>query len=122
SFTGKYFNNLDLTGIPVLTRIDNTINFDWGLGSPDPSINKDYFSVLWEGILDAQDGDYLISIEHDDGMRIYIDDLLVHDHWTNLTYEEENFNVRLNDEKHIFRIEYYDSLYKSTAIFNVKKL
>ena len=35
----SYFNNITLSGTPVLERIDPNIQFQWTLFSPDPSIN-----------------------------------------------------------------------------------
>jgi len=46
-WTGLYFNNPNLSGSPALVRQDSEINFDWGTGSPDPSIPTDNFSVRW---------------------------------------------------------------------------
>ena len=57
----EYFNNRDLEGDPVLTRLEKNINFDWGYGadrsnggtgSPDPDIvNIDRWSARWTGKL-----------------------------------------------------------------------
>lgn len=30
----SYWNNISLSGAPVLTRVDADVNFDWGVGSP----------------------------------------------------------------------------------------
>ena len=46
--SATYFNNVDLTA-PVFNRVDPVIDFDWGFGSPDPSIGNETFSVRWEG-------------------------------------------------------------------------
>jgi len=45
---GDYYDNMDFTGF-VLSRVDPGVNFDWGNGSPDPSIGVDTFSVRWTG-------------------------------------------------------------------------
>ncbi len=44
---GEYFNNIRLTGEPVITRVDHQIDFGWTLYSPDPKINYDFYSVKW---------------------------------------------------------------------------
>jgi hypothetical protein len=43
----EYFDNIDLTG-SVLTRIDPTVNFAFGTGSPDALIGVDTFSIRWQ--------------------------------------------------------------------------
>ena len=46
--TVTYYDNMDFTG-PSVPRIDSTIDFDWGNGSPDPAIGVDTFSARWTG-------------------------------------------------------------------------
>lgn len=122
SFTGKYFNNLNLAGTPNFTRIDNIIDFKWGLGSPSNNINNDSFSVIWEAKINSDGGIYQISVNHDDGMRIFIDDTLVHNHWIDKPPSNESFDISLNSGEHNLRIEYYEHLNGATAYFNIEKL
>lgn len=35
---GRYYNNTNFSGAPVLIRDDAELNFDWGEGAPDPRI------------------------------------------------------------------------------------
>ena len=44
----SYYDNGDLTNLKV-SRTDATINFNWGNGSPNPSIGPDSFSARWTG-------------------------------------------------------------------------
>ena len=50
--TGRYFNNRNLSGSAVLTRIED-IDFAWGSGSPAAGIGSDDFSVRWTGSVQA---------------------------------------------------------------------
>ncbi|MBN1660810.1 MAG: DUF11 domain-containing protein, partial [Anaerolineae bacterium] len=70
-----------LTEPPVLVRTDDTISFQWDLGSPDPAVNDDYFSVRWTGTITVPAGTYGFTMGSDDGSRLWIDDQLVMDHW-----------------------------------------
>src|SRR5687768_8106765 len=45
---GEYFDNRDFTALK-LTRVDPSINFAWGTGSPAPAVGADTFSVRWTG-------------------------------------------------------------------------
>ncbi|MCL4180955.1 MAG: Ig-like domain-containing protein [Verrucomicrobia bacterium] len=77
---GEYFNNADFTS-PVLTRTDPQINFDWGTGSPDPSIGADTFSTRWSGFLLAPEtGTYTLSGLTSDGIRAYLNGVSVINH------------------------------------------
>ncbi|WP_149240731.1 PA14 domain-containing protein [Dyadobacter sp. 32] len=74
--TGKYFNSIDLSNAPVLIRVDATINFPWGSGSPDPNFVNSDFSVRWEGEVEAPvSGSYTFKTNNDDGTRVWIEGL-----------------------------------------------
>ncbi|MDX1680853.1 MAG: PA14 domain-containing protein, partial [Akkermansiaceae bacterium] len=76
---GEYFNNTDFTS-PVLTRTDPQVNFDWGIGSPDPAIGSDTFSARWTGVMLApRSGNYTFSALTSDGIRLYLNGQLVID-------------------------------------------
>jgi len=98
----EYFNNRDLEGKPVLTRIERAVNFDWGygggrdegwgvgqdrdkppLGSPQPGVvNLDKWSARWTGKLKSPgDGWYYVGVQSDNGVRLYIDGQKILDYW-----------------------------------------
>jgi hypothetical protein len=81
---GEYFNNMELTGVPVLTRIDPGIDFMLGAGSPEPNVvNVDAFSVRWRGEIEAAFSEvYTLYTRTDDGSRLWVDDRLIVDKWT----------------------------------------
>ncbi len=78
---GEYFNNPDLTDY-VLTRQDPNVDFTWGAGSPDPSIDPAYFSVRWTGKIQPLFSEvYTFSMEQSDGARIWVNGILILDEW-----------------------------------------
>ena len=67
----------------VLTRVDPAINFNWGEGSPDASVNTDDFSARWVADLEVPVSDtYTFWTNTDDGVMMWFDDRLVIDNWT----------------------------------------
>jgi len=48
---GEYYNNRDMKGDPVFTRIDDNINFYWEHLSPRADMPDDDFAVKWTGYL-----------------------------------------------------------------------
>jgi hypothetical protein len=80
--TGQYFDNSDLTGLKK-TTIDGAINFNWGAGSPDPSIAPDSFSARWAGLIEPKFSEsYSFITTADDGVRLWVDGQLLIDRWT----------------------------------------
>lgn len=77
-----YDNAPHLKGTPVLTRNDATIDFEWGVGSPDPAVPADLFSVRWTGtILPDSTQIYKFHTLSDDGIRVWVNDNLIIDNW-----------------------------------------
>ena len=81
AFTACYYPNTTLEGSPRLIRVDPTINFDWGNGSPDSSLEPRNFSVRWQGNISFAQGDYTFTAITSDGMRVYIDGQMILDAW-----------------------------------------
>jgi len=80
----EYFNNKKLEGQPAIVRVDAQVNNDYGTGSPDRSIQPNFFSIRWTGWIKVpENGKYVLSTLSDDGVRLYLDDKLVIDNWTN---------------------------------------
>lgn len=78
---GEYYPNRYLTGQPVMVRNDAIVAFDWGLGAPAPSLPADDFSVRWTRSLNLAPGCYRLMAEADDGVRVYVDDMLLINAW-----------------------------------------
>ncbi|WP_405587504.1 glycoside hydrolase family 3 C-terminal domain-containing protein [Streptomyces sp. NBC_01190] len=109
---GEYFTNKTLSGTPALTRDDPNIDFDWVLGSPDPSIPVDGFSARWTGTVTAPaTAAYTFSATSDDGSRIYLDDKLIVDNWSDhgsATVKSDPVQLTAG-QPHTLRVEFYDS-------------
>jgi hypothetical protein len=67
----EYFNNQDFSGVPVLTRPETGVDFDWGAAgspvSPGPGVDARGFTVRWAGeVVPAETGSYLLEVRHTD--------------------------------------------------------
>ena len=109
SYTGEYFANRDLSGGPALVRQDRAIDFNWGNGSPDPSIPTDNFSVRWTNTLRLDKGRYRFTVETDDGVRLFINDRLVIDKWRVQARTQHTYETSLDSGDHRIRMEYFDA-------------
>jgi len=108
-----YFNNVTLSGDPVLTRVDNEINFGWTLFSPEQGVvNYDFYSVRWEGFLKSPGtGIRQIGIAGDDGYRLYINDTLVIDNWVKQSVGVKTVPFMFHEnETYSLRVEFFESV------------
>ncbi len=79
---GEYFTNspaaAGFDGTPVVTRLDEQINFNWGNGSPDAAVSNDIFKARWTGkIKPLTDDTYTFYTTASDGVRLYINNQLL---------------------------------------------
>lgn len=110
NFLGQYFNNTSLSGIPALTRADAAVNFSWGNGSPDPTINADQFSARWTGSFPISSaGNYVFSLTVDDGGRLWVDGNLLIDRWYDQPPTTYTATVALTAATHTIKVEYYEN-------------
>lgn len=115
AFTGCYYNNLTLSGAPVFTRTDSQINFDWGAGSPAPSVTPGNFSVQWQGSFTFNDGVYGFTVATSDGMRIYIDGNLILNTWQDQPPFMFQARPTLTQGTHLITVAYYEHTGTATA-------
>lgn len=114
---GEYFDNAGFTNLK-LTRTDSQVNFDWGTGSPDPSVGADTFSVRWSGLLRVPEtGDYMFSTLNSDGVRLYVNGVPVINDFTD---QSTNWNdgtlVHLTEGQMVdLQMEYYENTGSAVA-------
>jgi hypothetical protein len=104
-----YFDNQDFTGTAV-TRMDATVDFTWGGGSPDPAIAADTFSARWTGEVEARTSEpYTLFTTSDDGVRLWVDGQLLIDHWTDHGAVEDHGTITLTaGRRAIVVMEFYE--------------
>jgi hypothetical protein len=75
--TGSRFTTL------VLTRVDQSVDFNWGSSAPAPSVGSNNYSVRWTGFVEAPvTGTYVFSTVSDDGIRLWVNGQQVINNWT----------------------------------------
>jgi hypothetical protein len=106
----EYFDDQDLQK-PRLVRYDPTINFQWGLGAPDPSVNVD-FSARWTGRIEPKYSEtYYFQTHAEDGVRVWIDGKPIIDRWVdNPPYLQEGKIDLKAGHRYDLRVEYHNKM------------
>ena len=114
--SATYFNNVDFTGTAV-SRIDSTVNFSWGSGSPATTIGPDTFSARWVGQVEAQFTDtYTFYTRSDDGVRLWVNGRALVNDWTNHGVTENSGRISLvAGRRYDIRMEFYENGGAATA-------
>jgi LysM repeat protein len=109
AWRGEYFNNMDLSGTPKLSRYDPAIDFNFSK-SPVPGIQPAHFSVRWTGEFYFTGGQYRFTATADDGIRIWLDDTQILDEWHDTPPTTYRVNVDVGEGTHKVRVEYYQNI------------
>ncbi|MHB8580070.1 MAG: glycoside hydrolase family 3 C-terminal domain-containing protein [Ignavibacteriaceae bacterium] len=107
----EFFDNKDLDGKPVLTRIDKEINFNWGNVAPFSGFRNVNYSARWTTLIKPKKtGEYLIDVTSDDGARVFLDGKLIVDQWSDHASEVHSYKTKLVAGIYYnLKYEYYQS-------------
>ncbi|MGQ9839648.1 MAG: LysM peptidoglycan-binding domain-containing protein [Anaerolineae bacterium] len=122
SWLAQYYNNRDLADTPVLERREANLSHNWGYGSPAPSVFADNFSARWTRTFNMAGGTYRITVRVDDGVRVYIDGILVLDSWTVQAATTYIVDVVIAGGNRTFTVEFFEAEGVAEISLNVKKL
>ncbi len=107
---GEYFKSMDLSGTPVVTRVDPTMHFRHESGTFAPD-NVEQFSARWAGyFVPTKTGPYTFYTSSDDGVRLYIGDNRVIDDWNPHSETVDSYSGHFEGGKpYPVKIEYFDA-------------
>jgi beta-glucosidase len=113
---GEYFDNMNLSGKPVVTRIDSAVDFSFGSNSPAPGVPEDQFSIRWTGKIIPPEPIHHIGTSCDDGSRLYLDGKLLIDDWTEHGEKPIRAEAELEPgKKYKVKLEYFENALGASA-------
>jgi hypothetical protein len=115
AWQAQYWNNQSLSGSPALQRQDANVDFDWGTGSPGSGVAADHFSARWTRQVSVTPGTYNFYATSDDGIRVWIDGVLLLDKWYDHATQTFTFTRYLGPGHHLFQVEYYENTVYAAA-------
>jgi glucose/arabinose dehydrogenase len=128
AYHAEYWNTPDAVGVPTmptvapdLVRDDETLNFDWGDGSPGAEIAADRFVARWTKTVVLSPGVYRFSGGRDDGLRASLDNVPVIDAWTPGNADFSVDKVVLGGP-HELRVDYFEAGGGARAGFTYERI
>jgi len=115
--SAEFFANTTLSGSPVATRVDPSVNFEWNNVSPAPGVPAQNYSVRWCGnFIPPVDGDYRLGVDTDGGSRLFLDGKKIIDDWAPHGARVMTTLVHLQaGHAYPIRMEYFHHSWESTA-------
>ena len=110
----EFWNNKELEGPSVASKIDKSVNFSWELGeSPMEGVNDDKFSARWTGKLKSPgSGIFEVGVKADNGVKLFIDGNLVINSWTDQApgqFKTDYYEFEA-DRLYDIKIEFYENI------------
>ncbi|WP_438946355.1 glycoside hydrolase family 3 C-terminal domain-containing protein, partial [Sediminibacterium sp.] len=107
----SYFSGLEPGKSLVKSTIVNELNESYTFMSPDSNLDANHFSVRYAGFLvPEKTGQYQLALEGNDGFRMYLDNRLIIDQWSKLSYRRVPVSLMLEKGKrYAIRVEFYES-------------
>ncbi|MEK7256006.1 MAG: PA14 domain-containing protein, partial [Bacteroidota bacterium] len=107
----EYFDGIEFNQ-KVATRIDSKIDLSWNDVPPVAGIDPHYCSIRWTGRLESPEtGTFDFSARVDDGIRVWVGNVLVIDAWD--LHDEGRFAGKVKLEKgkqYDLKVEYFNAL------------
>lgn len=110
----SYFGGIDLLGVPVFEQPEAStpsrpIDYFWGATSPAPAqLASDFWSGRWIGRFRFETGNYIFNSVSDDGVRLYLNDTLVIDRWSDGRGTSTVRFIGVGADEHTVRVEFYE--------------
>jgi N-acetylmuramoyl-L-alanine amidase len=107
---GTYYDNPDFTSLRR-ARLDATVNFSWGAGSPSSTMQPDTFSARWTGQVQPRlSQNYKFHVRSDDGARLWVNGVLLIDKWLDQSAEWRSASIALAaGQKYDLVLEYFEN-------------
>ncbi|MFX3622666.1 MAG: PA14 domain-containing protein [Ectobacillus sp.] len=122
-----YYPNRDLNGTPVASKVLSTLSDNHGSGSPAAGkVPSDNFSARYTTAKHMPAGNYKITTQADDGVRVYVDGKLVINRWSGSGGAIDTAVVAVKDSEaqgdvHWIEVEYYEGSGNSFITATVEK-
>ncbi len=92
-----------------MVRDEQSLDHDWGAGSPGEGVPADNFSARWRREVEVSAGTYSFYLLADDGARVWIDGQLLFDAWPADPNQIYSVQISLAQGVHIFVVEYFEA-------------
>jgi outer membrane protein OmpA-like peptidoglycan-associated protein len=114
---GEYYNGYDENKVLVFSRVDPQIDFYWYRNPIAPKLNKTDVFIRWTGkLFSPKSGKCRLIFRADDGVRLWLNDILLIDKWQGRNVTTYSVEVKLKrGRSYDLKIEFLQMSHDATA-------
>lgn len=109
-----------LSGEPEASLRTVSLEFGW-YREPIEGLPPNHFATRSEGRVSVPAGRYVLDITSDDGVRVWVDDVMVHEDWTWHAPKQELVELELGGD-HVIRIDHFEIDGYATLMADLRRL
>jgi glucose/arabinose dehydrogenase len=114
-FAADYFNGTTPEGAPTFSRCDKVVDESYGNKGPGQNLPADRFSVRWSGRFSFSGGAVTFTTRADDGVRVWLDDVLIVDQWLGPPETTVRTTRAVGPGWHVVKVEYYEDFGRASV-------
>lgn len=106
TYQTTFYSGTTVSGKQLLSRCDAAIDFAWQAAAPAAGVPSDNFSARFQGKIPLGAGSYTFTTTSDDGIRLYVDGVLLLDRWLQQSATSYSATITLGSGVHDVRLDY----------------
>jgi hypothetical protein len=114
-YQAVYYSGQALAGTPLLTQCEGPLTY-YNADIGGSAVPNDNFSARWTGRFQfGTAGTYRFTVQTDDGARLYLDGVLIHDKWIAQGAVTYTVDRAVASGEHEVKLEYFEATGGATA-------
>ena len=93
---------------PLAKESRANLDLKIGGGAPADGVPSDHFAIVATSTFTVPAGRYRVKVVSDDGVRVRLDDTIIHEDWTWHPTRTQSIEVELDSTPHRFEVEHFE--------------
>lgn len=122
SWLAEYFPNTTLSQPPTAIINESSPSHNWGFNAPLASMPAEYWSARWRTSQHFEAGTYRFTAQADDGVRVFVDNSLIIDRFSESPGALNTADITLSAGSHIITVEYLELFNNAYLDFKIEQI
>lgn len=122
TWLAEYFPNQTLSQPAAAIFNESSPSHNWGFNAPVPNMPAEYWSARWRTTQNFATGTYRFTASVDDGVRVYVDNTLIIDRFTQSPGSVYTQDVAMMAGDHVITVEYLELFNNAYLDFKIEQV